>query len=81
VLADVGQVEPDEIFFVALDTLLRHAVPLDSSRPVGLPTGTDRTAHRGEKQTLSSFHFYFLLQLCEVILSHCLTVTFYFLQQ
>ena len=26
VLADVGEIEPDEIFFVALDTLLRHPV-------------------------------------------------------
>ena len=26
VLPDVGEIEPDEIFFVALDTLLRHAV-------------------------------------------------------
>ncbi len=26
ILADVGEIEPDEIFFVALDTLLRHSV-------------------------------------------------------
>ena len=34
VLPDVGEVEPDEIFFVPLDTLLRHAVTL---RLVGAP--------------------------------------------